>query len=315
MTDIATIPGVATVHPRSEWESSLAKYQVNGPSCPWPAIDTSVVHYTGADDLIDGDPGEHASDLPAYMRNMQNSYINSRGYSVGYWWSVDWLGGAWQLRGWEYKSAANKYHNHHTAPILVLVDAADRCTPEAAHTVRKIVAEAERRSKQEHYISGHGQLKIETGTGTATACCGAGLQAQVHEGVFYPKNAPTTPAPIPPPTGEDMNVLPSPIRLIDTRWWNTDSHNAILSPGEYELEAPANVPVTKALSITVTVVQPTGSGYATVWSGAGQKPIASCLNYSKANIANTTQVAVKNRKFKLYISRKTHVVVDVVGYQ
>lgn len=310
MTDVHSIPGVQTVHPRSAWEWPLPKYQVNGPACPWPAIDTSVIHYTAADDLIDGDPGESADDLPAYIRNMQASYINSRDYSVGYLWAVDWLGGAWQLRGWEYKSAANKYHNHHTAPILVLVDGADRCTDEAAHTIRCIVAEAQRRSNQEHYISGHGQLRVETGVGTPTACCGRGLQDQTNEGVFYPSNAPVGPPIHPPPSGDDMIVLPTSIRMFDSRWWDTK-----LPEGKYELECPANVPVDKALSITVTAVQPDGDGYMTVWQ-SGPKPIASCLNFQAGNNnANTTSVSVKDRKFWIYASTGTHCVIDVVGYQ
>jgi len=178
------IPGVGTLHAREVWQDP--RYPVFGPPDLAFDNDTVVIHYTAADDLIDGDPGEHAEDLPAYMRAMQYSYVTNRGYSLGYLFAVDWLGGVWQIRGWEFQSAANAGHNTHTWPILMLVDGDDEATPEAAASVRALVAEAERRAGMPQKIMGHGQLKIETGVGTATACPGAGLLRQIKAGVFVP---------------------------------------------------------------------------------------------------------------------------------
>ena len=108
-----------------------------------------------------------------------------------------------------------------------------------------------------------------------------------------------------------MNILPSPVRLFDSRWWGP----APVPAGAHEFETSANVPVSKALSITITAVDPAANGYATVWSGVGLKPDASCLNYRGGqNIANTTQVAVANRRFKVFLNQDSHLVIDIVGY-
>jgi hypothetical protein len=199
--DIASVPGVATVHPRSSWVDP--RYPVTGPATNWGRIDTAVIHYTAADNLIDGDPGEHASNLPAYLRSIQRAYLTDprRGYSIGYWWAVDWLGGIWQLRGWDIKSAANATHNEHTAPILVLVDGSDGATPEAAHSIRCLIAETERIAGRPVVdITGHGQL-----TGAATQCPGAGLRFQIALGHFNPQ---PDPDPIPePPKDDDMKPI------------------------------------------------------------------------------------------------------------
>lgn len=173
------IPGVKTFHTRESWQDP--RFPVFGPADNPANNDTAVLHYTAADDLIDGDPGEHAENLPAYMRAMQYSYVTQRGYSLGYAFAIDWLGGVWQIRGWEYQSAANAGHNEHTLPILMLVDGADGATPEALASARAIIAEAQRRSGRTFSITGHGQL-----SGAATACPGAGIRKQIADGLFDP---------------------------------------------------------------------------------------------------------------------------------
>ena len=101
---------------------------------PWPQIDTVVIHYTAADDLIDGDVGEDWAGIPAYLRAIQSSYLNRQptGYSVGYNWAVDQRGEVWELRGSDVKCAANRDHNDHCVAVLVLVDGDDQATPPAA---------------------------------------------------------------------------------------------------------------------------------------------------------------------------------------
>ena len=203
------IPGVETVHPRESWVDPA--YPVTGPPSPDADIHIAVIHYTAADDLIDGDPGEHAEDLPAYFRSMQRYYVThpTRGYSLGYRWGVDWLGGVWQIRGWEFKSAANAGWNNVTEPILVLVDGNDPATDEAVDSVRKIIAESQRRSGRTFAIKGHGQLRAETGVGTATSCPGVGLQAQIGAGVFSPQIVRPPPPPI-ATTGDTMLYIAVP---------------------------------------------------------------------------------------------------------
>ena len=208
MSDVLTVPGVETVHPRSAWQDP--SWPITGPLCVWSDIRQGVAHYTAADDLIDGDPGEHASDLPGYLRAMQHSYakpvgLGGRGYSVGYWWAVDWLGGAWQMRGWDLRSAANKGDrrktgtsrnaNGWTGPILFLVDGADRLTAEAAHTGRMLNAEMGRRAARDiGRPAPHSALDY-------TACCGDGIRLDIAAGLLDP-----TPDPQPPSGDDDMPI-------------------------------------------------------------------------------------------------------------
>lgn len=185
------IPGVATFHPRESWQDP--RYPVSGPAADLSTVDHGVVHYTGADNVIDGDPGESAGDLPGFHRSMQRHYINVRGYSLGYNFSVDWLGGVWEIRGWRFRSAANAGWNHRSVAVLVLVDGNDMASPYAVRSVQAVIAEATRRAGRRLEIKGHGQLRAETGVGSATSCPGLGLQAQINAGVFSPR-----PTPIPP---------------------------------------------------------------------------------------------------------------------
>jgi hypothetical protein len=181
-------------HTRASWQDP--RKPVTGPLMVWRNVDTIAIHYTAADNLIDGDPGEHASNLPAYMRSMQSAYLSSRGYSLGYNVSVDWLGGSWEIRGVDIRCAANKGWNERTFAILMLVDGDDMATTHAAAEVRRIVAECERLAGRVLRIAGHGEIG-------ATACPGSGLRAQITIGEFSPRWNPAPPPPppvLPPPT-------------------------------------------------------------------------------------------------------------------
>ena len=189
-------------HARTTWQDP--KLPVTGPPIDWSRIDTVVIHYTAADDLIDGDPGESADNLPAYLRAIQRDYMTHRNppYSVGYNAAVDWLGGSWELRGYDIKCAANKGHNEHTFAILMLVDGNDMATTYAAAEVRRLIAQAEVLARRELKITGHGQL---TNPNAATACPGTGLRGQVAIGEFSPRWFPPLP-PAPPTHTEDDDM-------------------------------------------------------------------------------------------------------------
>lgn len=206
MSDVTSIPGVETVHARSTWTDP--RFPFRGNRVDISRVTRPILHYTAADDLIDGDPGEYADRLDEYMRAMQQSYVQNRRYSLGYWWAVDWLGGAWQCRGWEFVSAANVGDprktgvvniNPQTAPILCLVDGADRLTAEAAATVRALIRETRRRSgRSMNRPAPHSALDF-------TACCGDGIRLDIDAGLtdadYLPPPVPVTPPPV-PPTGK-----------------------------------------------------------------------------------------------------------------
>lgn len=209
-----SLPGVAIYHPRSEWQDS--EYPITGPAADQSAITTAVVHYTAAEDLPDGDTGETVEDVAALLRRIQRSYSTGRGYSIGYRWAVDWLGGVWQLRGWEFKSAANKGNpditgvanfNVYSEPILCLVDGNDMASPMMVRSVQAIIAESQRRSGRTFRVVGHGDID-------ATGCPGAGLRAQVKAGVFVPSPDVPTPPPPPPTIPGDPTMWPDAYCIV-----------------------------------------------------------------------------------------------------
>lgn len=211
MTNIV-IPGIATLHQRQTWEDPRYPVKQSGQSSiNWTLIDTSVPHYTAALNLPDGDPGENASQLSAYMRAVQQDYLLNRGYSIGYNFAIDWLGGVWECRGFDIKCAANADHNTHTIAILCLVDGNDPLTSLGVQSMRAIIADVNRRAKKVTAIVGHGQLQNPN---HPTGCPGSGVREQIATGLYNPIQ-PIPPDPIPPtptPTKEDndmsdMNLL------------------------------------------------------------------------------------------------------------
>jgi hypothetical protein len=161
------IPGVESFHPREVWVDRL--YPILGPLDDPSNNDTVVIHYTGAATVSQ-------SNIPALLRSKQKYWVDTRGYSLGYSFAVDRSGGVWQIRGWEYQSAANKDHNATTVPVLMLVDGDDMAPPQAVRSVRAIVAEAQRRSPTPPNglpVRGRGRISPTCSTGMRTTCCAA----------------------------------------------------------------------------------------------------------------------------------------------
>lgn len=318
-----TIPGVETFHSRESWQAPARP--VTGPPAEWIRVTTNVAHYTADDDLIDGDPGEFASRLPQYMRNMQSSYLRSRGFSLGYLFAIDWLGGVWEIRGFDIRSAANKGDSRKTGvanfngfsfPVLFLVDGQDGLTEEARRSARMLYREAERRARR-----ALGRPKPHSAI-DFTSCCGDGIRTQIAWGLLDPADPPPNVIipPLQPPiistptSGADMKYI-DPVRGFDSR-------ATPLAPGAFTHElhlfnfpgVPTNA---EAVMLTLTAVTPKGGGYATVWSGAGALPNASALNWgaNDAAIANTTVTRCQDGKFKVYLSCPSHLIVDINGFQ
>lgn len=186
-------------HPRTDW---VGAEPVTGPPIRWPDIDTVVVHYTAALNLIDGDPGENWFAVPAYLRSIQHEYLTNRhpGYSVGYNVAVDARGDVWELRGFDIKCAANKGHNDHTWAILVLVDGQSPVTEAAVAVIRELVSAVEVHAARPLAIKGHRDLD-------ATQCPGVGVYAQITSGAFRPQIT-DRPRPVdPPPMSEEDEVI------------------------------------------------------------------------------------------------------------
>jgi len=86
-------------HDRTVWQDPA--YPVS--STVWmnlTALEYITLHYIGAD-------GVDVSDIPQLLRNAQYDYVVNRGYSLGYNSAVDANGEEWEIRGFDYRCAAN----------------------------------------------------------------------------------------------------------------------------------------------------------------------------------------------------------------
>jgi hypothetical protein len=234
-----------TIHDREDWQDpKLPVHSTN--AFEWDT-DTEAVHYTAAVDLPDGDPDELVPGkpewwlVPSYLRRIQADYQNNRGYAIGYNWPIDYLGGIWEARGWDFECAANVGWNPRTWAILLLVDGNDAPNPWMLRSCRYLHHEAQRLSGRTHLIRPHSQLGYNVTTkqqilypfpGGQTSCPGnggrakmivpSGLQGGEYNWKFYqapveppPVVTPPIPTPIPPtPTppsldqlGEDMPFI------------------------------------------------------------------------------------------------------------
>ncbi|GIF70296.1 hypothetical protein Ais01nite_83310 [Asanoa ishikariensis] len=105
-----------------------------------------------------------------------------------------------------------------------------------------------------------------------------------------------------------------PQRLLDTRALN----GAPLTGGsEVRLELPAPMSTAAAVVLNVTVTQPTGNGYLTVYPGDGDRPLASNINFlPNQTIANLVTVPVGAGRVHLFNASGgwVHVVADIAGY-
>ena len=114
----------------------------------------------------------------------------NRGYSLGYLWLVDPVGVAWEIRGFDYKSAANSGHNEHTAPILVTVSGSEPVSENAWQTIRELSADYKTRSLQTYLTRPVAHSALSR---AATACPGDTVRSQIaagHGDIDHPAQEP-----------------------------------------------------------------------------------------------------------------------------
>lgn len=283
MTVGLVIPGVETVHPHEEWNTS--GYPLVG-SFPYQPnkIWRPVIHYSAAVNVPDGDLREHDNQIGPWLSAIQRDYVTNRKYSFGYAWAIDWLGGVWEGRGFNYRAAANADHNTYTAPILFITDRDDPGSELMWQSARAVWREHRRRANRNDFESrphGHGELYLETGQGTPTACPGTALLAQRNIGLGdldYDTGDPIMPAPSP--------LIGGPKRAFDSRPNETpdppyDQANAAVPRTKVWPGQPRQIFVGLATTaeIHLTVVNANGPGHAEI-SQSPTSPRTSLVNYS-----------------------------------
>lgn len=282
--------------PVTDWQASGYEVSAHTDSRPlyWSQVLKVVIHYTAA-----GKVGTNTAD---YLRSIQRSYVNGRGYSIGYSYAVDRDGVAWELRGTAHMPAATKNHNSDSIAILLLTDGQEPASEVMIQRARDIIAEANRLTGRTLHIGGHRDYG-------ATQCPGEGNYALIQSGAFEPvkaiinKGAPLSPQDI--NTEEvDMKII-EPKRVLDTRGGRRlDDKETIV--------VDAGVPGAKAIAVNLTVVDSKSGGFLTAW-GEGNMPNVSNLNYPGGLICCNTSIVPLDAdgKFRIYAYAGTHVLADV----
>ena len=182
---------------RHDWQT--ASQPVVGPA-PRADVTLAVCHYTANPSGVNGSSVD-------FLRATQNDYLNSRGYSLGYWYFVDREGVAWQIRGPHpssdhpgYNAAANPGDkqdagnaNNWTAPIL-FPHGIDEPIPQVCIDTAKVIWR----------WLGLRNRPIPHSDIDYTGCCGDAARAQINGGLL---DLDDVPAPVPPPIiGDDMDI-------------------------------------------------------------------------------------------------------------
>jgi hypothetical protein len=166
-------------HDRTEWQDPA--YPVSSSS--WMdinALSYITLHYIGAD-------GVNLSDIPQFLRNAQLDYVVNRGYSLGYNSAVDEDGEEWEIRGFDYRCAANgtQATNIPSYSIVLLLPNTWSVPPTAQidgvrNLVSKIRATAAAAGNGDFLeINGHRDLK-------PTSCPGDPIYTMIQNGTFEP---------------------------------------------------------------------------------------------------------------------------------
>ena len=286
------------IQPQSVWE--LATQEVNGPA-PKGTPGTWVIHYPGSPHSYE--PKTH-TEMVKYLRDTQNYYLTSRGYSIGYSVIVSQSGSAWAGRGLEGfprvrvmnpasnpgKKVAGNF-NHVSRSIQIAVGEQNKATPAAVATVNAIIA-----TQPGWPVIWHEQVDW-------TDCAGAGIISQIKSGEIGHQLE-----------GDDDMTMIQQYRAADTRVWP----KAKLTAGKvnrFNIGSAVPKHATAAIA-TLTVTEPDAHGWVAVaLPGDGAIGSTSACNYApNQTVANTTFIPLSNGQFDIKSHAATHVVIDVLGY-
>jgi hypothetical protein len=314
-----SIPGVETFHSRAVWEEVGFRMALDFTKTPGPYkpanVDLAVAHYSGSERTPDGDPGEDPSLIIPWLRAIQRDYYTNRtggnyirksdgrlfpGYPIGYSFAVDWLGGVWELRGFEFLPAATFEHNTHTIPVIFITDGATPASDLALASARAIWREARRLSGRTTSFYqrplGHGEVRQVYGTGTITPCPNSGILDQLHNGLGDLDYDDT------PPEDDDMQPLPVPDRVYDTRTGH----------GPFAAGEVRTIPIgmcTKA-HVHITAIS-SAAGFVSV-SGTDDRSPASLVNFDTDQVESCgAPIGVPDGHLRVFCSAPADIIVDV----
>lgn len=128
---------------------------------------------------------------------------------------------------------------------------------------------------------------------------------------------PDLPTPeLPPILGVDMNslVVHDGVRLYDSR----HSGDKQKDTGTVKIKPATNTPVGAAVVVALTAVSPDQAGHVAVWSGEGDKPNISNVNFAPGDTSPKNGFALTpvndDGTFSIFVQGKAHVIVDQLAY-
>jgi hypothetical protein len=120
-------------------------------------------------------------------------------------------------------------------------------------------------------------------------------------------------------TGGIYTTLPAQ-RLLDTRDGTASVAGRVAAGSAIEVRPTSvlSVPAanTWAVVLNVTVVDPVGGGFLTVWPAGSERPLASDINFAPGETRPNLVVVPLGQytAIKMYSSATIHLVADVVGW-
>lgn len=165
-----------TYYPREAWYRHTAMWD-RTPHALWDQIQYQTFHQPGTHGLdIDGpDNVQTPEDAFILLRSMDAAYQSQRGYVLGYNAAIDMIGNVYEIRGLDYKCAANGNGTVNTPAVAIqfmLRDPDDTPTNEAVEAARWITIEWRKIVPRMLLQNGH-QDMFNTG------CPGAGVVNQL----------------------------------------------------------------------------------------------------------------------------------------
>ncbi|MFT6436958.1 MAG: hypothetical protein ACJAVI_005032 [Candidatus Azotimanducaceae bacterium] len=119
----------------------------------------------------------------------------------------------------------------------------------------------------------------------------------------------------------------TPKRLVDTRDGTGGQQGKLTPAGQLSVAVHAvtvsasgstlTIPVTAtAAALNVTIVNPEGAGFATVWPCSADRPLASNLNFGVGNVVANNVIAPidSNGEVCFYTNVASDIIVDIAGY-
>lgn len=155
----------------------------DSPAFPaWPQIDLIIIHWPGTNGVpTTGNP----DDVLEFLRGQQRYSRSAKGYNLCYSSSVDWLGRRIEIRGDQYKNAANAPGalNTRSFSVDVLTNLDGAMTDAQVAGVTDLANQIRAAAPGATVIGHRDGPNYETGA-TPTACPGDPIYARIRNGDF-----------------------------------------------------------------------------------------------------------------------------------